>query len=99
MPDTVWTIAALLSAELGMAWLAQAMDVHWRQVRGDAPRPVSRALRPLGYAALIAALVLCLLANTATMAVLVWMMLLAVSAVSVAFVLSWRPRLLAWTWP
>ncbi len=29
------------------------------------------------------------------MAVLVWMMALAVAAVTVAFVLSWRPRLLA----
>jgi hypothetical protein len=38
---------------------------------------------------------LCLLADTATMAVLVWMMLLAIAAASIAFVLSSQPRLLA----
>ncbi|WP_295680341.1 DUF3325 family protein [uncultured Nevskia sp.] len=97
MPDAVLLIAALFTACLGMAWLALAMDVHWKQVCGSAsPSPViSKLLRGLGFATLLAALLLCLEADTATMAVLVWMMALAVAAVTVAFVLSWRPRLLA----
>lgn len=101
MPDSIWALAALLSAALGMAWLALAMEVHWRQVQGHAPRSPALAtkLRTIGFAGLIAALVFCLLADTATMAVLVWMMLLAVGAILVAFVLSWRPRLLAIAWP
>jgi hypothetical protein len=52
-------------------------------------------LRWLGYGALILSLVCCLRADTATMAVLMWMMLTAIGALNVAFLLSWRPRLLA----
>jgi len=97
MPDAVLLIAALFTACLGMAWLALAMDVHWKQVCGSAPLSplISKLLRSLGFATLLAALLLCLEADTATMAVLVWMMALAVAAVAVAFVLSWRPRLLS----
>ena len=97
MPDAVWLLAAFVFAQVGMGWLALAMDVHWLQVRGSG-RPHRRvviALRILGSAALVFSLWLCLLADTATMAVLVWMMLLAVSASAVAFVLSWRPKVLA----
>jgi hypothetical protein len=97
MPDALLLLAALTSAAVGMSWLALAMDVHWKQVRPMSPRAAgsARLLRVLGAASLIASLVLCLLADTATMAVLVWMMLLAVSAAAVAFVLSSQPRLLA----
>lgn len=96
MPDAVLLIAALVASGLGMGWLALAMDVHWNQVRATArsPRTVI-VLRVLGATSLVASLVLCLLADTATMAVLVWMMLLAIAAASIAFVLSSQPRLLA----
>jgi hypothetical protein len=97
MPDALLLLAAWVCAELGMAWLALAMDVHWLQVRETIARSrgAVSALRVLGSAALLGSLVLCLAADTATMAVLVWMMLLAVSASTIAFVLSWRPRVLA----
>ena len=80
-----------------MGWLALAMDVHWNQVRDDPPFAAQRHRSPrmLGAASLVASLVLCLLADTATMAVLVWMMLLAVAAVTIALVLSRKPRMLA----
>jgi uncharacterized protein DUF3325 len=97
VPDVALLLLALLATGLGMGWLALAMDVHWNQVR-NAParsRAVIVALRALGAAALLGALLLCLVADTATMAVLVWMMMLAVSAAAVAFILSWRPRVLA----
>jgi hypothetical protein len=96
VPDAVLLVAALLVTELGMGWLALAMDVHWKQVHAGARSPRSATvLGTVGTAALAASLTLCLLADTATMAVLVWMMLLAVSAATIAFVLSTRPRLLA----
>jgi hypothetical protein len=96
MPDAVLLVAALVCTVVGMGWLALAMDVHWNQVRATrrAPR-TAIALRVLGTAALAASLVLCLLADTATMAVLVWMMLLAIAAASIAFMLSSQPKLLA----
>jgi len=96
VPDAVLLGAALLCTELGMGWLALAMDVHWKQLHAANPRSrVAARLRVLGGSALVASLAFCLAADSATMAVLVWMMLLAVSAVTIAFVLSIRPRLLA----
>jgi len=97
--------AALLLSTCGLGWLALAMDVHWQQVRGDpvAGRGAVRLLRALGAAALLLALGLCLRADHATMAVLVWVMALAGSALLIAFSLSWRPRwlrpLVAWVRP
>lgn len=96
MPDSLLMIAAFVCATFGMGWLALAMDVHWNQVSA-APRSrrTILVLRVLGTASLLGSLALCLLADTATMATLVWMMLLAVSAATIAFVLSTRPRILA----
>lgn len=97
--------AALLLSTCGLGWLALAMDAHWQQVRGDpvAGRGTVRLLRALGAAALLLALGLCLQADHATMAVLVWVMALAGSALLIAFSLSWRPRwlrpLVAWVRP
>ncbi|MFZ5507581.1 MAG: DUF3325 family protein [Pseudomonadota bacterium] len=89
--------AALLCSVLGFAWLALAMDVHWAQARGAQPAPtgVPRVLRALGAAALAASLVLCLRADHASMAALVWVMALAAGALLVALALAWRPRWLA----
>ncbi|QPF73254.1 DUF3325 domain-containing protein [Roseateles sp. DAIF2] len=89
---------ALLAALLGLAWLALAMDVHWEQVRGRGapqPRGAVRALRVLGVLALAGSLWLCLLVDHVSMASLVWLMALAAAALTVAFTLSWKPRLLA----
>jgi len=87
-----WLLAAaLLTSVAGMGWLALAMQVHGRQVWGQ-PASVgdARLLRLLGASALATALLLCLLVDHATMAVLVWVMSLAAAAVLVAFTLAWR---------
>jgi len=97
MPDGFWLCAAFVLTVFGMGWLALAMDVHWNQVYAGAARSRRAAIisRCLGYAALTTSLVLCLLADTATMAALMWMMLLALSAAIITFLLSSRPRVLA----
>ncbi len=96
MPDEFWLCTALILTVAGMGWLALAMDVHWKQVyTGTRSRRAMIVSRCLGYAALTTSLILCLLADTATMATLVWMMLLALSAAIIAFLLSWRPGVLA----
>jgi hypothetical protein len=88
--------AALLSSVVGSAWLALAMDAHWVQVRGPQTVPAAVCtLRVLGVAALMASLMLCLMADHPTMAVLVWVMALAGAALVVALMLSWRARWLA----
>jgi hypothetical protein len=94
VPDALLLTAALVCNGLGLAWLALAMEGHWRQVRGGQTLPavVARRLRALGTAALLASLLLCLLADQAAMASLVWIMALAAAALAVAFTFTWRPR-------
>lgn len=89
--------AALLGSVLGMACFALAMETHWQQVRGDdsVPGRAGRVLAALGALALAASLLLCLAADHASMAALVWAMTLTAGALLVAFTLAWRPRLLA----
>ena len=96
MLDGFLLLGAFVAAFTGMGWLALAMNAHWRQVRQGLPSAATvRVLRSLGGSALFISLVLCLSVDHATMASLVWVMLLAVSATGIAFTLSWRPRLLA----
>ncbi len=103
MSDLQSLIAAMVCSGAGMAWLALAMKTHWQQVHGGAVLSAGtvRVLRVLGVCALFASLLLCMASDHPSMAVLVWFMALAASALLVAFTLSWRPRGLAWLvpWP
>jgi len=92
----VLLLIAILLCVLGMAWLALAMEAHWKQVRSDNPSEKTvRLLRYLGGASVFASLLFCLAVDHPTMASLVWIMLLAASALIVAFTFTLRPRLLA----
>lgn len=97
MRDGLMLLAALLGNTAGMGWLALAMDVHWKQVRGRVPRgpKMVLCLRSLGALALAASLLLCLRVDHPSMASLVWVMALAGAALIIAFTLAWRPRWLA----
>ena len=89
-------LVAILLCVIGMAWLALAMDTHWKQVRSDkASEKTVRVLRYLGGTSVFASLLFCLAVDHPTMASLVWVMLLAASALIVAFTFTLRPRLLA----
>lgn len=88
-------IAAAMLCLSGMAWIALAMDVHWKQVKSGALSAANiRLLRILGGAALGASLLCCLGVDHVSMASLVWIMLLAGSALSIALTLAWQPKLL-----
>jgi hypothetical protein len=93
MPNALLLIAALLCCNLGMGWLALAMNTHWQQVRGKRLQSVTAqwVLRLLGALALAISLMLCLVADHASMAVLVWIMAITGSALLVTFILAWRP--------
>ncbi|MFT4179154.1 MAG: DUF3325 domain-containing protein [Thermomonas sp.] len=86
-------LAALLASVAGMGWLALSMPVHAAQVWG-APlaNGALRLLRWFGIAGVLVSLRLCLHANHASMAVLVWVMALSGAALLVAFLLAARPR-------
>jgi hypothetical protein len=95
--DTWLLFGALLSNVVGLAWLACAMEAHWRQVRGARPleRRMAVTLRILGLSALLLSLFLCLRVDHASMASLVWVMALAAAALIVAFALAWRSHWLS----
>lgn len=94
-------LCAGVSTVLGFAWLALAMDVHWRQVFTTAqPDQSTRTtLRCMGVSGLLAALGFCLLADHPSMAALVWIMFLAAGAVLVSMTLTVRPGVLRFAWP
>jgi hypothetical protein len=98
MVDTLALVGAGLLSVCGMAWFALAKAPHWEQARREPmPKTVKvRTLHGLGSAALALSLALCLVADHASMASLVWVMLLTASALVVTFTLSWRPRWLGW---
>lgn len=92
---------AAFCAFAGLAWLALAMDVHWEHVHAGVTPPARtrRKLRALGAAGISGSALLCALADTPAMALLVWVMLLAVAALLVLCALAWRPRWLRALWP
>lgn len=105
MAEAIWLCMAVVAALLGMGWLSLSLDVHWRQVVAVAssrlPVQPGPRLRLMGALSLLASLFFCLFADHASMAVLVWVMLTASSAVTIAMTLTWQPRclrLLALPW-
>lgn len=96
MPDALLLLFALLASLAGMGWCALSMDVHWSQVRGDAPHSPAliKTLRLGGAGALLLSLVLCLTVDSPSIAVLVWLMALAGATLAIAFTLTWRASLL-----
>lgn len=93
----VWLAVAAALSLAGMVWLALAMDVHWGQVMHrptEVAASTRRMLRGLGVLALLLSLLACLMADRPSMAILVWVMLLAGCAVAVAMVLACKPSLL-----
>ena len=95
MTETMWLIAAVVAAVLSMGWLALAYETHWQQVFPESRTlPETGRLKLTGWVFLSLSAVFCLKADHPSMAVLVWVMLLAVAAFSVAMMLSHSPAAL-----
>ena len=97
MTDGFLEVTAVAASICGMAWLALAMDAHWAQVRGRAPRGRwgARTLRLLGAAAQGVSLVLLSRAGPLSTAVVVWVMTLTASILAVALTLAYGPSVLS----
>lgn len=95
MFDAIYLVLAWLTATWGMTLLALSMEVHWYQVVASQavyhPGLKKRA-RFFGCLGLFVSLLFCLQADYPPMAALVWIMMLAVAASSVAMILTWRPH-------
>ncbi len=94
MADAGLLFLGALCAWIGMGFLALSLEVHWRQVSKASTGPNQKMLRTAGAVALAGALMFCLMADHASMAALVWIMLLAGSAFVVSMLLAWSPVLL-----
>lgn len=95
MTEAGWLILAMTSTLLSMGWLALSYESHWRQVFSDNTlNPNPFRLKLIGWSFLLLSIVFCLTADHPSMAVLVWIMLLAVAAMTIAMTLSQRPSVL-----
>lgn len=93
MIEAGWLIAAVVSTMLSMGWFALCYQSHWKQVFPQSPsQPNTFVLKLLGRFFLILSAVCCLAADHPSMAALVWIMLLAVAAMTVAMLLSHKPQ-------
>ena len=93
MAEALTLCLAALFSLTGMGWLALSLEVHWRQIFGrKAVLTASAAnwLRLAGWIGLLLAAICCFIADRPSMAVLVWVMLLAGAATTIALLLAWR---------
>jgi len=90
-----WLILATLLMFLSMGWFALSLSAHQKQVNqsaiGHSQKPKSAHFKWVGWIALLLSGICCLQADHPSMAVLVWLMLIACSAFSIAMILSFRP--------
>ena len=100
MSDALWMMLAMALSLAGMTWLALAMETHWEQAMlTSMSKKRSLVLRCLGGLGLASSLLACLAADQASMAMLMWVMLLATGSTGVALILAHRPSLLRFLWP
>ena len=95
MSEALWLLLASALSLTGMGWIALSMEVHWGQVMHRHAQDAAdqrQWLRWAGFTALPVSLLACLMADRPSMAVLVWILLLAASAITVSMVLVWRPK-------
>ncbi|MBS3936887.1 MAG: DUF3325 family protein [Sulfuritalea sp.] len=93
MADALALCLAALFSLAGMGWLALSLEVHWRQLfgrRAVLTAIIKSGLRLAGWTALLLSAVCCFIADRPSMAVLVWVMLLAGAATAIALLLAWR---------
>lgn len=102
MFEILWILLAAGLNLVGMAWLALAKAAHWEQVTLRPAKEhlsAKRLLRPLGVVACLLSFSACLMGDSLSMALLVWVLLLSVAAVSIALVLTWHPSALRYLLP
>jgi Protein of unknown function (DUF3325) len=97
MTEVLCLLVAVITAVLGMGWLALGYKVHWRQVFPDNDsQSDSLRLKVFGYGFLLLSALSCLMADHPSMAVLVWVMLQTLAAMTIAMMLGHRPSALRW---
>lgn len=91
MLDLGLRIAALMTSFAGLTLLALSLKVHWQQLFADKHHPKGSQriwLRLFGASFLLMSMWFCVLTDNTAMAVLVWIMFLALSALLVAMMFA-----------
>ncbi len=86
----VLIVLAAASAFMGCALLALSQPRHWQAVTGALSLP-PRRLRRAGWGLILASLAACAFRDGASLAALLWPLLLMAGALGVAWLLAWRP--------
>lgn len=84
---------AVLAALIGCAWLALSQSRHWRTVIGVGK--AHAVTRPVGWGLIGLSLIFCAARDGASFAALLWPLLLAGAAFTVAMTLAYNPRTLS----
>lgn len=97
MADALLTAAAFAVSYFSFALLALAQEQHWSGITRslELPQPSAAALRRwrcFAGTGLALGCALCLLGNGPSFGVLLWVLLLGVCAMAVAFTLAWKPQ-------
>lgn len=86
-------LLALVTAYVGFALLALAMDRHYRQVRGGQPVPALRVRwRAGGSLGLVLSLAACVMHDGWSHGLVLWWGVLSTSGIAVVLMLSLAPR-------
>lgn len=100
MSEAAYLWLAGIACFLGLSALALAMKTHWQQVFVVPFTPLmQKCLRVFGVAAVALSAFFCGRADHPSMAVLVWLMLLALSAFVVALLLNRWPAVFRLIFP
>ena len=104
MAEVLTLCLAALFSLVGMGWLALSLEAHWRQLFGRKAvlsASTTKWLRLAGWTSLLFSAICCFIVDRPSMASLVWVMLLAVAATSIALLLArrahWLRPLVFWT--
>lgn len=93
-------LLACMLAYAGFAALALAMDRHHQQAWHGLPSARRRALlRLAGTVGLVASLVICIARSGTGAGIVLWSGLTTLVALTVALLLTYRPGLVALSWP
>lgn len=93
---TLWLILASALTFKAMVLFSLSLKAHWKQVlsavrNSTAGKPHSQRLKACGWLLLVLSGAACLRADHASMAVLVWILLISAAAFIVAMILAYRP--------
>lgn len=86
-------LGAILSAQLGCTMLALSQERHWRRVTNHTAEP-GKVLRRAGWLLIATSLVMAILRDGPSFAVLSWPMHLGLSALITTAVLTWKPEVM-----